>query len=340
MQPIKLLCCFAAATASFAAPASADAVSDFYKGKQTVMVVSAAAGAGYDALGRLVARHMPKYIPGNPNMIVQNMPGAAGLTAANWLANVAPKDGTVVSLLQRNALTSKLIGREGVRFDPATLNWIGNISRETTITVTWNTAPVQTTEDLFKTELIVGGTSAGNDTETVPRLLNALIGTKFKIISGYKSTEDVVLAMERGEVQGMGNWGLSNVVGRRAEYVRDGKIKILLQVSEQRVSQLPNVPSALEFVKNDQDRAVLQLFLAQKSIARPVSAPPGVPADRVAALRKAFMGIFEDAQFKIDSEKSGLEIDPSPAEEIDRIMGIINATPEPIAKRFAEIVGQ
>jgi tripartite-type tricarboxylate transporter receptor subunit TctC len=340
MQSAKLLSCFAGAAILLAGAgsASADAVSDFYKGKTTSMVVSAGAGAGYDALGRLVARHMPRFMPGNPTMIVQNMPGAAGLTAANWLANVAPKDGTVVSLLQRNALTAKLVGREGVRFDPAKFNWIGNITRETSITVAWSTAPVKTTADLFKTELIVGGTSAGNDTETVPRLLNAIIGTKFKIISGYKTTEDIVLAMERGEVEGMGNWGLSNAMGRRADYVRDGKLRILLQVAEQRVPELPNVPSALEFVKNDQDRAVLQLFLAQKSIARPVSAPPDVPADRVAALRKAFMAMFDDAQFKAEAEKSGLEIEPSSAEEINRIMGIINTTPEATAKRFAEII--
>jgi tripartite-type tricarboxylate transporter receptor subunit TctC len=295
MQSAKLLSCFAGAAILLAGAgsASADAVSDFYKGKTTVMVVSAAAGGGYDAMGRLIVRHMPRFMPGGPTMIVQNMPGAAGMTAANWLANVAPKDGTVVSLLQRNALTAKLVGREGVRFDPAKLNWIGNISRETTITVAWSTAPVKTTADLFKTELIVGGTSAGNDTETVPRLLNAMIGTKFKIISGYKSTEDIVLAMERGE--GMGNWGLNNVMGRRADYLRDGKLRILLQVAEQRVPELPNVPSALEFVKNDDDRAVMQLFLAQKSIARPVSAPPDVPVERVHALRKSFMAIFDDA---------------------------------------------
>lgn len=340
MQSTKLLSCFvvAAILIAGAGSASADAVSEFYKGKTTVMVVSAAAGGGYDAMGRLIVRHMPRFMPGGPTMIVQNMPGAAGMTAANWLANVAPKDGTVVSLLQRNALTAKLVGREGVRFDPAKLNWIGNISRETTITVAWSTAPVKTTADLFKTELIVGGTSAGNDTETVPRLLNAMIGTKFKIISGYKSTEDIVLAMERGEVEGMGNWGLNNVMGRRADYLRDGKLRILLQVAEQRVPELPNVPSALEFVKNDDDRAVMQLFLAQKSIARPVSAPPDVPVERVHALRKSFMAIFDDAQFKVDAEKAGLEIEPSSADEIDRIIGIINRTPEATAKRFAEII--
>ncbi|HEY4135015.1 MAG TPA: tripartite tricarboxylate transporter substrate-binding protein [Alphaproteobacteria bacterium] len=325
--------------AGFAASqAKADAVDDFYKGKQTIMVVSAAAGAGYDALGRVVARHMPRFMPTNPTMIVQNMPGAAGLTAASWLYNAAPKDGTVVALLQRNALTAKLIGREGARFDPAQFNWVGNISRETSVVVAWKDSPIQTTDGLFKSEMVIGGTSPANDTVSVPRLLNAMIGTKFKIISGYKSTEDIVLAMQRGEVQGMGNWGLSNVLSRHAEELNDKQLAILLQVAETRVPALPNVPSALEFVKNDQDREVLQLFLAQKSIARPVAAPPGVPAERIAALRKAFMAIFDDAQFKADAEKAGLEIEPSSADEINRIMGLINATPPDVAKRFGDII--
>jgi tripartite-type tricarboxylate transporter receptor subunit TctC len=318
-----------ASLALAAGPADADALGDFYSGKTMTIIVGSDTGGGYDAQGRLMARHIGNFIPGHPNAIVQNMPGAGSLQATNNLYNISAKDGTVMGLVQRGVLTSKITNPNGVHFDIAKFNWIGNLSTETAVSLAWHTTPF---------EMIVGGTGPTIDTETTPRLLNALIGTKFKIISGYKGTADLTLAMERGETQGMGDWSWSNVKTRRPEYLRDGKIRVLLQVATEKLSDLPDVPLALDYVKNDTDRKVMELFLAQKTVARPVLAPPGIPADRVAAIRKAFVDMTNDAAFKRDADKSKLEIEPATGEAVDKVIKLIAATPDDIGKRLTQAI--
>jgi tripartite-type tricarboxylate transporter receptor subunit TctC len=266
------------------------------------------------------------------------MPGAGSLQATNNLYNISAKDGTVMGLVQRGVLTSKITNPNGVHFDIAKFNWIGNLSTETAVSLAWHTTPFKTIGDVMKNEMIVGGTGPTIDTETTPRLLNALIGTKFKIISGYKGTADLTLAMERGETQGMGDWSWSNVKTRRPEYLRDGKIRVLLQVATEKLSDLPDVPLALDYVKNDTDRKVMELFLAQKTVARPVLAPPGIPADRVAAIRKAFVDMTNDAAFKRDADKSKLEIEPATGEAVDKVIKLIAATPDDIGKRLTQAI--
>jgi tripartite-type tricarboxylate transporter receptor subunit TctC len=333
----------AALTAIFAAPffgtgARADAVADFYTGKTMIIIVGADTGGGYDAQARLMSRHLGRFIPGQPAMIVQNMPGAGSLIAANNLYNTAPKDGTVIGLLQRGVLSSKFTNPGGVRFDLAKFNWVGNLSSETAVVVAWHTTPLKTLQDVLNQEMLVAGTGATIDTETTPRLLNALIGTKFRVISGYSGTADAVLAMERGEVHGIGDWSWSNVKTRRPDYLRDKKIRVLLQVATEKLPDLPDVPLAMDFVKNDADNKIMELFLAQKSAARPVVAPPGVPADRMAAIRAAFDKMIADPEFLKDAAAQKLELDPAPASEIEKVIKLFASTPEDVGQRLKEAI--
>lgn len=328
----------AAAALGFASAAQADALSDFYTGKTLTIIVGADSGGGYDAQGRLMSRHIGKFIPGSPTVIVQNMPGAGSLTAANHLYNVSPKDGSVMGLLQRGVFSAKFTNPQGVRFDLNKFNWVGNLSSETAVVIAWSASPLQKIEDVMKQEMLVGGTGPHIDTETTPRMLNALIGTKFKIISGYPGTTDAVLAMERGEVQGMGDWSWSNVKTRRPDYLRENKIRVLLQVATEKLPDLQDVPLAMDYVKTPADREVMELFLAQKSAARPVVAPPGMPAERIGAIRAAFDKMIVSAEFLKDAQSAKLEIDPTPAASIEKVIKIFAATSEETGKRLKDAI--
>jgi hypothetical protein len=321
-----------------AGSARADALSDFYTGKTITVIVGADSGGGYDAQGRLMARHIGRFLPGNPNAIVQNMPGAGSLTAANQLYNVSPKDGTVMGLLQRGVFSAKFTNPQGVRFDLTKFNWVGNLSAETGVVIAWANSPFKTIEDVMKQEMLVGGTGPHIDTETSPRMMNALIGTKFKIISGYPGTTDAVLAMERGEVQGMGDWSWSNVKTRKPDYLRDGKVRVLMQMSTQKEPDLPNVPLAMDFVKTPEQRELMTLFLAQKSAARPVVAPPGIPADRVKAIRAAFDKMIVDPEFLKDATQAKLDIDPAPAAAIEKVIEIFAKTSDATGAKLRDAI--
>jgi tripartite-type tricarboxylate transporter receptor subunit TctC len=340
MRLFRGLCTLAAAAvpAVSTALAQGDDVASFYAGRQAALIVGADAGGGYDAQGRLMARHLGRFLPGNPNFVVQNMPGAGSLQAANHLFNVAPKDGSVIALLQRGVLSSRFTNPAGARFDLAKFNWLGNISTEAGVVLAWHTSPFNTIQDVMKQEMLVGGTGATIDTETTPRLLNALIGTKFKVITGYRGTGDTTLAMERGELQGMGDWSWSNVKTRRPDYLRDKKVRVLLQVGTERLADLPDVPMATDFIRNEADRQVMDLFLAQKAAARPVAAPPALPAARVKALRDAFALMIEDAAFKKDATAQKLDIEPTPAAVVDKVIQLFATTPDSVGQRLRQAI--
>jgi len=313
--------------------AFAQTAQNFYAGKQITLLCGAAVGGGYDAHSRLLARHLGRFIPGNPTIVVQNLPAAGSLVAANQIYNTAPKDGTVISLIQRGMLTAKLINPGQVRFDVAKLNWIGNMTTEVGVALTWRTAPHKSAKDLFDKELIVGG-HAGVDPELTPRLYNAVLGTKFKIINGYNGTTDIALAMERGEVAGIGDWSWSSLKQQRPQWVRDGSITLLLQSGLNKDPELPDLPNAIDFAKTDSDRKVLELFLTQKTVARPVIAPPGVPGERIAILRTAFAALAKDREFLADAEKANLEVALMPGEEVERIIGLIASAPHDVVDRY------
>jgi tripartite-type tricarboxylate transporter receptor subunit TctC len=315
---------------------AADAMRDFYVGKQVTIVVAAGAGGGYDLQGRLTAHHLGKHIPGNPTVIVQNMPGAGGVAAANYIYNSAPADGTAIALLQRGALAAKLINPSGVRFDIGRLNWLGSLNDETGVVLAWHTSEMKPA-DLFAKELIVGGI-AGADPETTARLLNALIGTKFRIVNGYNTTAQIALAIERGEVQGIVDWSWSSVKAMRPDWLRDGKARVLMQVGMHKEPELPDVPFATDFIADAAARQVIELQFAQKIAARPLAAPPGVPADRVTALRAAFAAMARDPEFLADAQRSKLEVAPVAADDVDKVVALIASAPAEIAERYAKIV--
>jgi tripartite-type tricarboxylate transporter receptor subunit TctC len=311
------------------------AAASYFAGKQINFICGAAVGGGYDALARLVARHLGAHIAGNPSVIVQNMPAAGSLAATNLIANTAPKDGLTIALVQRGMLLARLINPGAVRFDLDKLNWIGSLSSEVGLAFAWYTSAHKTAEDLFERELIVGG-HTGVDPELTPRLYNAVLGTKFKIVTGYNGTADIGLAIERGEVEGIGDWSWSSLKKQKPDWIRDRKITPLLQSGLQNDPELPNVRNALEFAKTDSDRRVIELYLTQKKVARPLIAPPGVPAERLAMLRAAVVGLAHDPAFLADAERSGLEADPISGAAVDEVVALIGSTPPDIAERYAK----
>lgn len=320
----------AAAMVAYTLPAAA---ADFYAGKQITFIVGAGVGGGYDLQARTVARHLAKHIPGNPTIVVQNMPSRIGAT--NHMFNAAPSDGTTFALVQRNMLLAKLTYPESIRFDITKFNWLGSLNSETAVTVAWHTAPHKTAKDLFDKELIVGGITSV-DPETTPKLYNALIGTKFKVVTGYNSTSQIALAIERGEVQGIGDWSYSSLKAVRPHWLTEKKVLLLMQGALKKDPDLGNLPSALDFIKNDADRQVMQLHFTQKTAARPVILPPGVPKERVALLRKALQDLMRDKDFQDDVKKAKLEIALVPGEEVEQVVKLIASTPAGIAERYAK----
>jgi len=319
--------------ATCAPPAAAE---DFYAGKQITFIVGSGVGGGYDHQARLVARHLGRHIPGNPAVIVQNMPAAGSIAATNYMFSTAPRDGTTIALVQRGMLLAKLTYPAGARFEIDKFSWLASLNSETAVTLAWNaTSPHRTAKDLLDKEMIVGGI-VGVDPETTPRLYNSLLGTKFKVVTGYNSTAQIALAIERGEVQGIADiswWSLKVV---RPHWLSEKKVTVLMQGALTNDPELGDVPNALDFVKSAADRKVLELHFTQKTAARPVIAPPDVPAERVAALVSAFKALRQDREFLADAERTKQEIALVPSEEVERVVRLIVSTPPDIAERYAK----
>jgi tripartite-type tricarboxylate transporter receptor subunit TctC len=326
-----------ALTCLAATPALAQSPAEFYAGKQITFIVGATTGGGYDTQARLLARHIGRHIPGNPTVVVQNMPAAGSLAATNHLFNIAPKDGSTIALVQRGMLLIKHWNPAQVRFDLGKFNFLGSINREVALAVSRADAPVKTAQQLFTSELIIGATS-GIDPEITPRLLNAMIGTKFKLVMGYPGVNEIVLAMERGEVQGLGDWSVSSVKTARPNWIPEKQINLLLQIALEKDPEFAHVPFALDFVKNDADRGVMQLYLTQKTVARPVLAPPGVPEERIAALRTAMEALAKDQQFLADAKKAKLDVDVVPGPEVDKVIRMITSASPETAERLQKAI--
>jgi hypothetical protein len=324
----------AAAAALLVSPAAAQP--DFYAGKQITFIVGAGVGGGYDLQARTTARHLGKHIPGNPGIVVQNMPAAGGMAGTNFMFSGAPKDGTTIALIQRGMLLAKLTYPAGTRFEIDKFGWVGSLNSETAVTLSWNeSAPHRATKDLFDKELIVGGI-VSVDPETTPKLYNSLIGTKFKIVTGYNSTAQIALAIERGEVQGIADWSWSSFKAVRPSWIRDKKVTMLMQGALQKDPELGALPNALDFVKNADDRKVMELHFTQKTAARPIIVPPDVPADRLVALRKAFEALTHDKEFQAEAQKSKVEFNFVPGAEVEKVVALIVSTPPNIADRYAK----
>jgi tripartite-type tricarboxylate transporter receptor subunit TctC len=320
------------------APSLAESAADFYKGKTVEMYIGYSAGGGYDVYARLVARHIGKHIPGNPTVIPKNMAGAGSLKLANWLFNVAPKDGTAIGMIGRGTGFDPLFGIKGAQFTGTRFGWLGSANDEVSICVSWHTSEVKTFEDLLTKELIVGGTGASADTDQFPKIMNAVLGTRMKIITGYPGGNDVGLAMERGEVKGRCGWSWSSVKATHQNWLDEKKINVLIQLALTKHPDLPNVPLVVDLAKTDQDKKIMRLLFARQVMGRPFLTPPGLPADRLAALRKAFMDTMRDKELLAEAEKAQLEITPVSGEEIQKLVEEVYATPEAITKRATELL--
>jgi tripartite-type tricarboxylate transporter receptor subunit TctC len=337
------------AAVSFAvlpATAHADAVESFYRGKTLDFLIGAAVGGAYDLPGRIVAHHLGKHIPGNPSVVVRNMVGGNGLTMTNHLYNVAPKDGTVIGM-PNNAIPLepllKILSPDGsnVRFDVRKLQWIGSPAQETYVSFVWHTAPAKSFEDLRRTEILTGGTASLGEAVALPKLMNALAGTRFNIVKGYGGQNDIFLAMERGELQA-NTAGLTNLTSSRADWVRDHKIRALVQYTGtekgEKSSILRGVPSAVDLVPTDSDRTLLRFLFAKYRMARVIFAAPEVVAERIQALRAAFDATMTDSAFLDESAKVGLEVKPVGGRDVAKLIQELYATPNDVVERARSIL--
>lgn len=326
---------------AFLAPRSADAqdqIAQFYKGRTITIVVGYTTGGAYDTHARITARHWTRHIPGNPTIVLQNMPGAGSLVSANHVYNVAPKDGTAMGTFSRgNAMYPLLEGQ--TQFDPMKFNWIGSPSKETSLTIAWHELPFKTIADLRARELVVGATGAGGDSLILAHMFNATIGTKFRIVSGYPGTNDALLAIERREIQGIASISYGVVKAARPTWLAEGKLNVILQQAlEPHPKDFKNVPLAQSFATNPIDRQALELVLSRQTMAYPLAAPPGVPPERIAALRASFLATMKDREFLTDAERAGMEIDPVSGERIAEIIKTLYASPKEAIARAAGII--
>jgi tripartite-type tricarboxylate transporter receptor subunit TctC len=335
------------AAALFAAIASqaahAQSVADFYRGKTVEILVGAAAGGGYDVVARLIASHMPRHIPGNPAIVVRNMPGATGLIMTNHLYNVPRRDGTVLGMPTSNVPIEprlRLISPDGsaIKFDIARFGWIGTPLQEPQVTWVWHTAPAMSAADLKKTTILMGATTATADNFILPMLVNQTAGTRMKPVTGYQGQNEINIAAERGEVQG-NNTGLSNLTVNRADWLRDGKVRILIQYGTKRLPVIKDVPTAMELAPSDADRAVLRTYAAKFAMARPLAVVTDA-ADRVAALQAAFAATMQDAQYLSDAKKVGLDTNWIGGPELTDMVRQVDATPQPVVDRLRELLAR
>jgi tripartite-type tricarboxylate transporter receptor subunit TctC len=324
-----------AAPSAFAAAADAD----FFKDKQMRMIVPTPPGGLYDSFSRMIAEHMPRHIPGNPQMIVQNMAGASGLTAANHMANVAAKDGTTIAAAHGSTGTASLFTPNEAKFDSGALSWIGSITKDPFIAYTWHTAPIKTLKDLETKEGIFGGAAVGSASIDFAILARDMFGMKLKIITGYTGGTEVKLAMERGELHGTFGNGWSSLKTVEPTWLPEKKVQILTQFGLERHPEMPDVPMFLDVAKTEPDRQALELILARQEISRPYYAPPGVPAARLAVLRRAFDATMKDPAFLATAAKAGAPVDgPMSGEQVEAIVKRQVSTPPAIVKRIVDML--
>lgn len=302
-------------------------VADFYKGKTINLQVGTASGGGYDLDGRVTARHLGRHIPGNPQIVVQNMVGARGLTSINRLYAVAPRDGTGMAVVQRGLLAAPWINPQGVQYDVFKMNWLFSTAAEPGVALIWQSSKNFNLKDIRETEVVVGG---AGDSSIIPQVFNFTTGSKFKLVTGYKGSADVVLAILRGEVEGIGYYSWSNVVAKNPEWIKEKKVRVLMQTGAKRAADLPDVPTVGELALNLAMKQVQDLWLAPLELARPYVFPPDVPKERVEALRTAFAAMVKDNEYRADMAKSGLQIDASPASEIMELLAKFEKTPKDV----------
>ena len=315
--------------------AHAQSVADFYRGKSIDLDIGYSVGGGYDLYARLIAHRLSDHIPGNPKIVPKNMEGAGSLRLANYLYAAAPSDGTVIGATSRGAAFDPLLGETGARFDASKFSWIGSANNEVSVCVASASSGFAKFDDLFDRQLTIGSTGAADDTYQFPALINAVLGTKFKIVTGYPGGNDVSLALERGEVQGRCGWSWSSIKTTRFNWVRNKRIIVLVQMSLTKHPDLPDVPLIMDLAKSAEQRQIFKMIFARQTMGRPYLAPPDVPPDRLAALRQGFMDTMRDREFLADAEANKFEINPVSGDELEALVKDVYRTPPEVVKKAA-----
>ena len=326
--------CLLAVTCLLGHGAASAQTADF-SGQRVTIAIGTTTGGSYDLYARLASRHIGRFLPGHPAATAVNMPGAGGVIEANWLYNVAPKDGTAIALVPLSAAFELLLGGAQAQYDARRFNWLGSLNDYDGVAAVWAETPFHSARDMFEKEIVIGGGGSGSDITIWPNLLKTVLGAKIKLVNGYIGTANVFLAMERGEVQGMIGLDWDGVKSAKGDWLRDRKINILMQIADQRRADLADVPTVLELAQSAADRELLDLFIARQKYARPFAAPPGLPAHVLAALRSAFVTMARDPEFLRDAETAKMPINFAAGEEIASLAERIYERPKPLLERAA-----
>ena len=306
--------------------------------QQTTIVVGYSAGASYDIYARNFARHLGKHLPGNPSVVVQNMTGAGSLRSANFIFNQAPKDGFTVGVFARGLAMQPLLDPTGIQYEPLKFNWVGSLSSDVSLVLSWHTRPFKTIDDLRKSEMVVAGTGSGADSVIFPYILNGVLGTKMKIVTGYPGAADFLLAVERQEADGTAGVSWSGLNASRPDWITKKQINVIVQLGLKKHPGMGSAPLVTEFAKNDSDRGVLELIFARQDMGYPVAAPPGVPPERMAILRKAFEATMRDPEYIADGKKQHLEAEFMRGTEIEALIKRVNASPPEVIARAVKAI--
>src|SRR5215475_9233040 len=334
---LRCLTAMTLALMSASAPARADAISDFYRGHSVNLVIGYAPGGGYDLYARTLARHIGRHIPGNPNIVVQNMPGAGSIKAANFLYTIAPKDGSTFGGFSRGAFLDPLLGRgEGTQYDAAKFGWLGSISNEVGVCAFRAAAGIKSWSDMRAKPFIIGSTRVGADSDVFPTVLRKMFKLPMKVVAGYASAAEVVVAIKRNEVDGRCGWSWSSLVSWNRDMYEGKQIDVVLQLAAQKLDELAQVPLLTDVAETAEQRTALRLIASLQTMARPYVMPPGVPADRLQALRTAFDATMKDPAFLADAKRQDLEVRPISGIDADALIREVYATPPAIVKLAVE----
>jgi tripartite-type tricarboxylate transporter receptor subunit TctC len=337
-SPRLLAAAIAGACIAPVIPVQAQSVAEFYNKTPVQLLIGFPAGNAYDTYGRAVARHLGKHIPGNPNVVVVNRPGAGSLTSANFLYNGAPKNGSTIATFNRSVPLDPLMGNAAARFDPRKFYWLGSVGNEVSVCVSWHTSAVKTFNDLISKNLVLGATSFSADTGIYPLVLKNVFDAKLKIITGYPGGGEINLAMESGEVQGRCGWSWSGVKSQRSAWLRDRQINVLVQMGLQKAKDLPDVPLILDVAKGAEQRKILEVINSRQEFAWPFAAPPDIPADRARALREAFAATMKDPEFLADAKKIQIDVNPISGSAVAKLINDVYSTPEAILAKVRSII--
>lgn len=318
------------------ASSSSEPVSEFYRGRTLSLVVGYSAGGGYDLYARALSRHIGRHIPGNPNVVVQNMPGAGSRKATQFMFQAAPRDGTYIATVGRNEPVAPLIEKDA-NFDARKLVWLGSIASDNSVCIASSKAPVKSAEDMFKIEMTLGALSAGDNTVNVPAMLSNLLGAKLKIVTGYPGTPELLIALERNEIDGICGISWRAFAAQRLDWITEGKVRILLEVAFETDPDMPRTPSVLSFLNHDQ-KAIFAMMIATQAMARPFFASAGIPEDRANTLRAAFAATMADQAFVNDLGNMGLFFKPLGGKEIESLIHSLYASPADVIEQSARAI--